>query len=355
MNNNTLENYYKKAVKNKYEEIKDGDNFIYLNHPTRAKLNKFCWEIFETNKMHSDDLVAVNSLLGLPFDINTKNKFRQQTNQFRPIETFFKGETDPEKIDVVDLAAILVDYQPRPFAKFRKQFDPDELKLMDELRNTPFSNPKVSSENLIEEAKSGNYKNDVELFNELTNASLLDETRSSNDLIDEVKNEKSIEPQDTFDIEEPEEIQNQDSEPTQDEEQRPSSTPIDEKPKSDRWRYLGIAAIVLVGLGLITYFNLSKKECIQWSGDHYEEVSCDLKIQGIGTFNSPEPYDERIINLRRIKVSDTTIFFKNEKAIIWYAKVGDSIQYFNTHGMHPETGRALRPITPYIINKYVRK
>lgn len=46
---------------------------------------------------------------------------------------------------------------------------------------------------------------------------------------------------------------------------------------------------------------------------------------------------------------------KNEKAIIWYSKVGDSIEFFNTHGMHPETGRALRPITSYIINKYVRR
>ena len=325
MNNNTLENYYKKAVRNKYEEIKDGDNFIYLNPPTRAKLNKFCWEIFETHEMNSDDLVALNSLLGLPFDLNTKNKFRQQTNQFRPIETFFKGETDPEKIDVVDLAAILVDYQPRPFAKFRKQFDPDELKLIDELRNTPFSNPKFSS----------------------------------GDLIDEVKIEDSTDSEETFDTQEPEPILREESETIQDEEPEPTSmtistfVPIDDKTKPNKWKYFAIIA-VLIGLGLITYFDFSKKECIQWSGDHYEEVSCDLKIQGIGIFNSPEPYDERIINLRKIKVSDTTTFFKNEKAIIWYAKVGDSIEFFNTHGMHPETGRGLKPVTPYIINKYVR-
>lgn len=316
MNNITLENYYKKAVKNKYEEIKDGDDFIYLNPPTRGKLNKFCWEIFETNKMHSDDLVALNSLLGLPFDLNTKNKFRQQTNQFRPIETFFKGETDPEKIDVVDLAAILVDFQPRPFAKFRKQIDEEDLKLINELRDKDFSHEKISSGNFI----------------------------------DEVKVETCIDSESNVDIEE--------SEPSQDEESELMSIPvatfvdINDKPASKKMRYLGITA-GLVGLGIMICLLLLKKDCIQWSGDHYEEVSCDLKIEGIGTFNSPEPYDERIINLRKIKVCDTTTCFdKNGTAIIWYAKNGEGVDYFNTHGMHPENGKPLRPVTKYILEKY---
>lgn len=328
MNNNTLENLYKKAVIKQYKEVKDGEDYIYLNAPTRGKLNKLCWEIFETKPVSADDKVVFNTLLGFPFDLNTKNKFRSNTNQFRPIETFLKEETDPDKIEVVDLAAILVDFQLRPFNKFRRQIDPDDLELIRELRDTNFTKEEISSDNQITE----------------------------------VEIDSAIDPEKDFVVEEePEPILCEESETIQDEEPKPTtmtispSIPIEDKTKPNKWRYLGIAAIVLVGLGLITYFNLSKKECIQWSGDHYEEVSCDLKIQGIGTFNSPEPYDERIINLRRIKVSDTTIFFKNEKAIIWYAKVGDSIQYFNTHGMHPETGRALRPITPYIINKYVRK
>lgn len=321
MNNNTLQDLYKKAVIKQYEEVKNGEDYIYLNAPTRGKLNKLCWEIFETKSVSTDDKVVFNTLLGFPFDLNTKNKFKSNTNQFRPIETFLKGETDPDKMEVVDLAAILVDYQLRPFNKFRKQIDPDDLELIKDLRDTKFSNPQISDA-----------------------------------LNDEVSNENSIDEK----IEESEQFQSQDSEEKQEESEEQESiprsnfVPVDNKTPNKIWRYLAIAS-VLFGLGLIIYLALPKKDCIQWSGDHYEEVSCDLKIEGIGTFNSPEPYDERIINLRRIKVCDTTVFFQNEKAIIWYAKVGDSIEFFNTHGMHPENGKALRPITSYIIDKYVKK
>lgn len=93
---------------------------------------------------------------------------------------------------------------------------------------------------------------------------------------------------------------------------------------------------------------------MQWSGDHYEEVSCDLEIQGIGTYISVEPLDERVIHLKKIKVSDTTTFFKNGEAVIWYAKVEEGVEFFNSHGMHPENNKPLKPVTQYIIDKYVK-
>ena len=125
--NNTLEDLYKKAVKEKYEEAKNGDDFFFLNAPTRGKLNKLCWEKFTNNDMHSNDLNVFNSLLGISFDINSKNKFKKEADVFRPVEKFFKGETDPDKIEVVDMAAILVDFQPRPFNKFRRKVDDEDF------------------------------------------------------------------------------------------------------------------------------------------------------------------------------------------------------------------------------------
>ncbi|MCR4032404.1 MULTISPECIES: hypothetical protein [Flavobacterium] len=325
MSNYTIEDLYKNAVKKKYEEVKNGDDHVYLNAPTRGKLNKLCWEIFETKPVSTDDKVVFNTLLGFPFDLNTKNKFKSNTNQFRPIETFLKGETDPDKIEVVDLAAILVDFQFRPFNKFRRQIDPEDLKLIEELRS-----PIIP---------------DIEICNE--------------SLGHNEEGESNIDSETIPDAEESAQIEREESEPTESDEIEQLPTTITtfvnmDNPKSNIFRYLAIGAVFL-GLGLIIYLVLPKKECIQWSGDHYEEVSCDLKIEGIGTFNSPEPYDERIINLRRIKVCDTTVFFKNEKAIVWYAKVGDSVEFFNTHGNHPENGRALRPVTQYILNKYLKK
>ncbi|WP_428228558.1 hypothetical protein [Flavobacterium sp.] len=116
MNNNTLEKY-KKAIRAKYEIEKEGEYFDYLYSPSRGKLRDFCWLIFENNATQ-DDLNVFRNLFSLDFDHTKKNKFKEQRDKFRPIETFFKGETDPSNIDAINLAAIMVDFQPRPFKKF---------------------------------------------------------------------------------------------------------------------------------------------------------------------------------------------------------------------------------------------
>ncbi|WP_228515150.1 hypothetical protein [Flavobacterium sp. MR2016-29] len=108
---------YKKAIKIKYEIEKQGKYFDYLHSPSRAKLRDLCWLIFENNPAQ-DDLNVFRNLFSLDFDHSKKNKFKEQKDKFRPIETFFKGETDPTNIDAINMAAIMVDFEPRPFKKF---------------------------------------------------------------------------------------------------------------------------------------------------------------------------------------------------------------------------------------------
>ncbi|WP_239455704.1 hypothetical protein [Flavobacterium ginsenosidimutans] len=63
--------------------------------------------------------------------IPKKNKFKEQKDKFRPIETFFKNETDPHNIDAINLAAIMVDFQPRPFKNFDKKYRIVEAKQLE--------------------------------------------------------------------------------------------------------------------------------------------------------------------------------------------------------------------------------
>ncbi|WET01716.1 hypothetical protein [Flavobacterium sp. YJ01] len=326
MHNNTLEDLYKKAVKEKYEEAKNGDDFFFLNAPTRGKLNKLCWEKFTNNNMHSNDLNVFNSLLGISFDINSQKKFKKETNPFRPIENFFKGETDPDKIEVVDMAAILVDFQPRPFNKFRKQIDDEDLEIYNELKNNTKPNVEIDLGNLIDEVEE-----------EFTDSKIV------------------------IDNEEPDKIQSEESESVEGEELKQTPTAIstfvkmDNKPKSNKLKYLAITA-VLFGLGLIIYLVLPNQQCMQWSGNHYELVDCDLKIESAGAFNRIELLDKSLLNLKKVNVTETTIFFdKNGDAIIWYAKTANGIDFFSCHGRHPENNKALKPVTKYIIDKYVKK
>jgi hypothetical protein len=125
----TLEEY-KKAIKIKYETEKEGEYFDYLYSPSRGKLRDLCWLIFENNPTQ-DDLNVFRNLFCLDFDHTKKNKFKEQKDKFRPIETFFKGETDPLNIDAINLAAIIVDFQPRPFKKFDKKCRIEEAKQIE--------------------------------------------------------------------------------------------------------------------------------------------------------------------------------------------------------------------------------
>jgi hypothetical protein len=126
MRNNTLKEY-KKAIRNKYEIEKEREYFDYLHSPSRGKLRDFCWLIFENNPTH-DDLNVFRNLFSLDFDPAKKKKFKEQKDKFRPIETFFKGETDPMNIDAINMAAILVDFEPRPFKKFYENSKTQESK-----------------------------------------------------------------------------------------------------------------------------------------------------------------------------------------------------------------------------------
>ncbi|MRX68319.1 hypothetical protein SAMN06265349_103421 [Flavobacterium resistens] len=147
--NNTLEEY-KKAIKIKYELEKEGEHFDYLYNPSRGKLRDLCWLIFE-NKPTQDDLNVFKNLLCLDFDHTKKNKFKEQKDKFRPIETFFKGETDPSNIDAINLAAILVDFQPRPFKKFNEKCRNAETKVTE---NAEKIKATAEIENEVIESKS---------------------------------------------------------------------------------------------------------------------------------------------------------------------------------------------------------
>lgn len=313
---------YKTAIRTQYKTAIERDVSGILSDPTPAQLRDFYLRLFEKGINEIDE-----EILKLFLEAKENSSLKKaiencNIGKLKPIINFLEGGNTENRARI-EMAAILVDFKHRPYGNFKKYHEEDEEVLINELRNVNVTNEKVYSDIVI----------------------------------DEVEPESLVDSDVAFNSVEDKEPQNKDSESIQNSE--PTSMAIsnfiniDDKPKSKKMRYFGIMAILIIGL--IIYLGLQKKDCIQWSGDHYEEVSCDLKMEGIGTFNSPEPYDERIINLRRIKVCDTSTFFKNEKAVVWYAKVGDSAEFFNTHGNHPENGKALKPVTKYIIDKYVKK
>lgn len=337
MPNNTFEDY-KIAVKNKYEDVRNSEYFVYLDNPTRAKLRNLCWELFQQQNRNQDDLNVFSTLLGLTFDINRRNKFDEQIDKFRPIEKYFKGETDPANVEAVNMAAILVNFESRPFNKFRiHNLYKDEIQGDDDVVLTNQQKGQIES--------SGDLEN------------FLDEKEREKGIEKGIVDEKEdIEVREKEEVKEREEIKQSSIEEI---ESRPQAinafVSIQKNPRIKlgpriRKAVIGLALVLCIGFPVI-FFAFPAKGCMQWTGDKYEMVDCDLKT----SVNNIELLDPTLINLKKVQVCDTTTCFdKNGVAIIWYAKTANGVDFFNAHGRHPENNSSLRPVTNYILKKYVR-
>lgn len=266
---------YKKAIKAQYEIEKNRKYSSFLINPSRAKLRQLCEErLNESND--KEDKLSFSLVFGFEYELGNRNKLKSFTDKFRPIETFLKGETDLSDIETINIAALLVDFKPRPFRLFTsKAFENNYLK--------------------------------------------------------EEKNEKEV---------------------------SQSFEGIEiVKPKNTFKKKLGIGLIGLIGITSIGYtakdIIMLQPQCMQWQNNHYKVVDCNSDKKSFLKQYDIIPYDEDQCKLIKVEVSDTTTFFKNGKSLYWYCKINGKPEFFNTHGEHPETGKALKQVSEYIVNKYV--
>lgn len=309
---------YKKAIKAKYEEEKNGEYSNNLNSPTSANLRNLCLKRFDSNN-DKDDLITFKSFFDFPFDKDKKNQFgEEELNKLEAVKRFFLGRTENPAEDTIQLAAILVDLRPRPFKEFQKQLDPDEIKLIEELRDTKHYKPEINSVGFSDEVETENFA--------------------------DFKNEETGQDEG----EEVEQYENEDLEKIPTGIFSPIKKGGGYGGSSGLKRFLIIAAFLL-GLTLVVYLNMSQKHCMQWMGDHYEKTErsddgyCDTY------------YDARYFDLKKIEVCDTTEFFDDSgRAKVWYIKIGNSVECYNQHAPYPENRqRFLKPITQHIISKYL--
>lgn len=121
------------------------------------------------------------------------------------------------------------------------------------------------------------------------------------------------------------------------------------------------AVMPLFVFGTVSYgvknIFFSDKNCMVWVKNHYEAVEYD-KVKDTAEVS---PLNQDVLdNFKKITVTDSTIFFKNgnyDNPLVWYGKAPNKkeYEYFNQPGLHPETGKTLKPITKYIIGKYILK
>ncbi|MEZ4853765.1 hypothetical protein [Flavobacterium sp.] len=266
---------YKNAIKAHYEIEKSGKYSSFLIHLSRARLRQLCEErLKESNNI--EDKLSFSLVFGFEYDVNNRNKLKLQTDKFRPIETFFKGETDLADIEAINIAALLVNFNPRPFRYFISKPLPNEALINEEKHKIGVKH---------------SYKNRNKLKHTIV-------------------------------------------------------------------KKIGIGLLGVIGITSIGYTTkniiLPEPQCMQWQNNHYEVVDCNSNEDNLIKQHNIIPFNEEQSKLIKVEVSDTTQFFKNGKPLYWYAKVNGKPEFFNTHGVHPETGKALKQVSEYIVNKYVK-
>lgn len=121
-----------------------------------------------------------------------------------------------------------------------------------------------------------------------------------------------------------------------------------------RKKATGIGVATALGLGIYFGMNtLNKPQCMRWAGTTYVRAHCDETLHP----NTPIiPLNEQLLeHLHKIEVTDTTTFFEAGKPNIWYLKVDGGIEFYSAPGNHPVSGKTLKPVTSYIVEKYVLK
>lgn len=129
-----------------------------------------------------------------------------------------------------------------------------------------------------------------------------------------------------------------------------------EKPvkKSKRNIVVVISIIAVLIVGVFIFMTLNKERWMIWNDDHYEEVDFNKIESTGGTLKLLKA--ERIENFKKINNPDCNYQFFNEDGSVnvWYGKnKNGELEIFTDIGLHPETGKSLKPITDYMIRKYL--
>ncbi|WKD86409.1 hypothetical protein KCTC32516_01784 [Polaribacter huanghezhanensis] len=111
---------------------------------------------------------------------------------------------------------------------------------------------------------------------------------------------------------------------------------------------------LLVVIFFLTKISIDKQRWMVWEKDHYVEVKFDLEKYNLDQLKIYKK--ERILKFKKINAPDcnTKLFNAKGEAIVWYWKKNNNeIELYTSFGLHPTTGKTLKPISGYMVSKYI--
>ncbi|AYN04953.1 hypothetical protein [Flavobacterium sp. 140616W15] len=289
---------YKSAIKSKYQSYKLEDPTGILLNPSPAQLRNLCLMLFD-NSLSINDENSLRVFLNVKEGEDLRRAIAKfEIAKFRPIISFLIGDKDSDNTARIELAAILVDFEKRPYNKFLKE---------EAIVKKPKNILEVPVQSAIKEETV------VDLTTEIQQKAFVGNS---------------------------------------------TNYTVRGKPKPRIVYLVSAFSLIIFMAGLVVWNLYNVRDCMVWNEDHYEAVSCD-EVPNSMSLLEPivlKKEDGIILNFKKIKVCDTTSFFKMGKPCVWYGKCFDgNYEYFTAPGLHPETEKTLKPITQYIIDRHILK
>ena len=288
---------YKKAILKKYEE----GGIEYLVQLSPAKIRADCLLKFQ-NGLNNKDLIQFIHFFGLEEEASYLQNIRKIENfdidKFRPFKNFLNRITEDTLDKNIELIAVLIDFEPRPYSNFRKQNGLFRVKKNKSTqKEKAFNNDSLSGE----------------------------QDKPKERLRDKSKNSESVFSNKNFLV--------------------------------TLGMFLAIYLLLITAKYLFANKSSPDKEDTRfmiWTGEAYKEAP-EHVLTSLENYNKIALFEEsKVLNFRKVEVTEGYPFFtEQEEPNLWYGKSSDNeIEFFSAPGEHPITGKELKAITPYIIEKY---
>ncbi|PWV54454.1 hypothetical protein [Chitinophaga sp. S165] len=318
---------YQRLVMQAYERNKADNTLPHgLMHLTPANLKDECVKKC-TKEVNRRDEKIIRDFCG---DLNESRSYyaiiqRCETDKFRPLVNYLKGKSEKTEVKNIELLAWLIGFSGRPW-EMGKEYSGDvdiEEDVTLNKDNSATEDQVLISAPQVNEVATGS---DQPARNPRIPEILVNLARIDGAMEKESADVKTI-------------------------------GISDEKEKKGRAAKRLVAAVILslaLGTGSMWWWKEKNRElvpqgCMYWLEDHYEPVKCDQKIPNSMIIALDTM---KLKKFRRIMRPDTISYEAIGK--VWYLKIGGGIEYYTSGGTHPVAfNRQLRPITIYIIDKYI--
>lgn len=117
---------YKRAILARFSLIRDEQNAEFLMQPTPARLKKMC--IYVWDVLTVADKEVYKRFFMCKEDAELYKKIQNfDIDRFKPLTNFLKGKSELTSLNSLDLLAVLLGLNARPYQKFRQIEGEDPL------------------------------------------------------------------------------------------------------------------------------------------------------------------------------------------------------------------------------------